>query len=152
MDDLWLTLLAMLALLVWFSLNAQAQGLPDAPQKSTWRAMPEYVPPTPRSWNETFHPGKLFWTTHGVFALSIVGDELITMRGERHGCFEQGNPPSKVSIGRLALVDWTTFVGIMGIDFLMRKVRIPIAPVTTPLVAVAKHSLGMANWAETSCL
>jgi hypothetical protein len=107
---------------------------------------------TPLSWKKTFN-GKLFWTMHGIGALGIVADEYVTLRGESHGCLEQGNSGGyHVSFGRMGTVDWATFGGVTIFDLFLRKINIRIAPYTTPLVLGAKHGLGVYHWTQTNCL
>jgi hypothetical protein len=177
MNTLWCAIvcIVLLALLG----TVRCQELPDAPQpqtsneltpqgvsgvtatdegrvhirpKSRWRAIEPYTPPTPRSWGETFK-SKTFWAVDAVPLVAIAGDEYMTLRGERHGCFEQGNSgPYHVSFGRMASVDIGAWAAVTGVSLLMRKWRVPMAEYAGPLAMAGKHGLGMAHWAQSGCL
>jgi hypothetical protein len=132
------------------SQSMESAILPETPQPSHIRRV--YVPSTPLGWHETF-TSKTFWSTHSVYALSIAADEYVTLRGESHGCLEHGDAGGyHVSFGRMGAVDWSEFGGITLLDLALRKVNIKIAPYSTPLIAAAKHGLGVYHWTQTGCL
>ena len=158
-----------------FVLLMKAQELPDAPQPQKpicvkkngkpcprWetRLIGQYPPPKYQerpqlSWKQTLaSKSSLYsWTVAGVSAASIIGDERDTLIGESHGCLEKGTFGGyHVSLGRMGAVDWPIWLGVNTFSVYLRKLKIPIAPYSTPLVLAAKHSLGMAHWYQTGCL
>ena len=82
----------------------------------------------------------------------MAGDEYMTLRGERHGCYDQGDQgPYHASFGRMGAVDWSSFAGVTAIGLLMRKVKIPIASYAALGAFGARHVQGMYNWSKTGC-
>lgn len=128
---------------------AVAQELPDNPQpqpkqKSEWQSQL-----TSRTWHETF-TGKTFWFVHGLYLTTWVIDAEVTHQGlAHHKCTEaNGNLPAYPSRGQLYRLNLIQFGAVTGIDLLLRKFGVPIAPYTTPLLMAGRHAYAAQEWSS----
>jgi hypothetical protein len=109
---------------------------------------PSYAPEPPRNldWR--------FLTAHGVYAGSVIFDDLITMKGLGRPCgFVEGNSDlgPNPSAQKMAIHGLVEFAAVTTMDYFLKRTHVPGLSYIGAGIGTAKHLHGGIQWLNTGC-